>query len=94
MFVANVIGQVISTIKHPAYRATKLLIVQPVRPDGAADGPSVVAVDTAGVGIGERVLVVREGKAAMEILKVKNAPVRSLIVGVVDSMMTVHDTGE
>lgn len=94
MFVANVIGQVISTVKHPAYRATKLLVVQPVRPNGTADGPPVVAVDTAGVGIGETVLVVREGKAAMEILNVRNAPVRSLIVGVVDSMQTTYDTGE
>ena len=91
MFIARIIGQTISTIKHPAYHGTKLLVVQPLRPDGRPDGESVLAVDTVGAGVGEMVLVVREGRAAMDILNLTVSPIRSLIVGVVDTVTVAQD---
>jgi ethanolamine utilization protein EutN len=91
VFIGRVIGQTISTIKHPAYHGTKLMVVQPLRPDGRPDGESMLAVDTVGAGVGETVLVVREGKAAMDILKLTVSPIRSLIVGVVDTVTMARD---
>ena len=84
MFLAQVVGPVTSTIKHEAYANTKLMLVQPVTPDGAEAGDSLVAVDTVGAGVGERVIVLRQGVAAAQVLNVDLPPIRSVIAGIVD----------
>jgi ethanolamine utilization protein EutN len=84
MLLARVLGSIVSTIKHPAYDQTKLMVVQPIRPDGTPDGPSMLAVDSAGAGAGETVLVLRQGAAAARVLGMKLPPIRSVIVGIVD----------
>jgi ethanolamine utilization protein EutN len=84
MFLALVLGSVVSTVKHPAYNGTKLMIVQPLKPDGEAADDSLLAVDTVGAGPGEKVLVVRQGAAAAQVLGVPRPPIRSVIVGIVD----------
>ncbi len=84
MFLARVLGSIVSTVKHSDYNRTKLMIVQPITPNGEEDGPSAVAVDSVGVGKGETVLVLRQGAAAALVLNVKLPAVRSVIVGVVD----------
>ncbi len=84
MFLARVLGSVVSTIKHPAYDRTKLMVVQPENPDGTDSAPAMLAVDTVGAGAGEKVLVLRQGAAAAQILGVELPPVRSVIVGIVD----------
>ena len=84
MLLAKGLGSVVSTVKHPSYRGTKLMVVQPVKPSGQADGASLLAVDTVGSGAGETVLVLREGRSAGDILKLKDPPIRSVIVGIVD----------
>ena len=87
MFLARVLGSVVSTIKHPAYDATRLMVVQPVRPDGADDGSAMLAVDCIGSGEGETVLVLRQGTAAAQVLGVESPPIRSVIVGIVDEVV-------
>ena len=84
MFLARVLGSVTSTIKHGDYNSAKLMVVQPITPDGKNDGASALAVDSAGVGRGETVLVLRQGAAAALVLNVELPAVRSVIVGVVD----------
>lgn len=84
MLLAKVLGSVVSTIKHPSYAGRKLMVVQPVQPSGAPEGGSMLAVDTVGAGAGETVLVLREGRAAGDILGLREPPIRSLIVGIVD----------
>jgi ethanolamine utilization protein EutN len=86
MVLAKVVGNVVSTIKHPAYRNTKLALVQPVLPDGNPRGNPIVAVDTMNAGQGELVLVTREGNAASRMIGYDNAPIRSIIVGIVDAV--------
>ncbi len=88
MIVAKVIGSVVSTIKHEAYNSTKLMIVHALDGNMDPSGTPFLAVDMAGAGEGEVVLVVREGHAARLALGVKLAPVRSLIVGIIDSVDT------
>ena len=63
MFLGRVIGTVVSTIKHPAYDDTKLMVVQPTDPDGSSHDAAIVAVDAVGAGVGEQVLVLRQGIA-------------------------------
>lgn len=86
MIIGRVVGSLVSTIKHRAYASTKLLLVQPLDLDGKEEGPDMVCVDTVGAGAGELVLVCKEGAAARQVLKMEYAPVRSLVIGIVDSV--------
>ena len=89
MIIGRVVGSLVSTIKHRAYASTKLLLVQPLDLEGNEDGPDMVCVDTVGAGAGELVLVCKEGAAARQVLKMEYAPVRSLVIGIVDSVESV-----
>lgn len=84
MILGRVIGQAVSTHKRPQFAAAKLLLVQPEAPDGTAVGAALLAIDSVGAGVSERVLVVIEGRAAGEALGQKLAPVDAAIIGIVD----------
>jgi ethanolamine utilization protein EutN len=84
MQIATVVGTVVATKKHPALLGAKLLLVQPETPEGEARGPVLLSIDSVGAGIGERVLVVIEGKAAGDALGRRGAPVDAAIVGIID----------
>ena len=85
MHIARVIGNLVSSHKHERFDGAKLMIVQPIDPDGTARGGVLLAIDSVGAGVGERVLVVTEGKAAgMALGKGPNSPVDAAIVGIID----------
>jgi len=84
--LARVIGTVVATQKHRAFEGAKLLLVQPVTPDDAPRGVPLLAVDSVGAGVTERVLIVLEGRAAGEALGRKGAPVDAAVIGIVDSV--------
>lgn len=86
MVLAKVTGTVVSTIKHPDYSGLKLLSVQPIDKQGQKNGESFLAVDNVQAGVGDTVLVMREGNGVRQILKKKNLPIRSIIVGIVDEV--------
>lgn len=86
MLIARVVGTVVSTQKHRKFEGAKLLLVQPVTLDDRARGPALLAVDSVGAGVHEKVLVVIEGRAAGEALGKKAAPVDAAIVGIIDSI--------
>ena len=92
MILARVLGSVVSTLKHPAYETAKLMVVQPVQPNGDDDGDTLLAIDTAGAGAGETVLVLRQGVAAAQVLGVDRPPIRSVIVGIVDQVLCEPET--
>jgi ethanolamine utilization protein EutN len=85
MILGKVKGMIVSTIKHQCYVNKKVMLVQPITPEGVPKPGTMVAVDTVGAGEGDIVLVASEGRAAMEILSYPSRiPLRSLIVGIVD----------
>jgi microcompartment protein CcmK/EutM len=84
MTLGRVVGQIHSTVNHPFYEARKLLVVERIRPDGSAAGGYLIAVDSVDAGTGDQVLVLDEGNGARQVLESANAPVRSVIVGIVD----------
>ncbi|GMV43374.1 MAG: hypothetical protein AMXMBFR64_50900 [Myxococcales bacterium] len=86
MTLGRVIGTVTSTVKHPTYVGHKLMVVQPIDEHGTDCGEVVLAVDTVQAGVGDRVLVMREGNGVRQILREKVLPIRSLIVGIVDAV--------
>jgi len=86
MLVAKVVGNVWATRKHPTLKGRKMMLIKPFEPmTGQYCGETALAVD-AGVdaGIGDTVLILDEGGSARKILKDDNAPVRTVICGVVD----------
>jgi microcompartment protein CcmK/EutM len=86
MILGRVIGSITSTINHPFYDAKKLLVVERIDAAGASLADYVIAVDTMGAGAGERVLVLDEGDGARQVFASTDAPVRSVIVGIVDDV--------
>ena len=84
MFLARVIGNVVSTIKHPALQGRKLLVVERLNESGASVGDSLLAVDSVDAGTGDTVLVVDEGGSAAIVTGLPEPPIRTVIVGVVD----------
>lgn len=90
MQIARVVGTVVSTQKHRKLEAAKLLLVQPLGLDESPRGTPLLTVDSVGAGVGERVLVVIEGRAAVSALRRTAAPVDAAIVGIVDRV----DLGE
>jgi microcompartment protein CcmK/EutM len=82
--IARVVGTVVSTQKHPKFEGAKLLLVQPLNPDGSPRGTALLAIDGVGAGVDEKVLIVLEGRAAGEALGRKGAPVDAAIIGIID----------
>ncbi|NLB66479.1 MAG: EutN/CcmL family microcompartment protein [Lentisphaerae bacterium] len=88
MIIGKVLGNLHSTIHHPFYGNRKILLVERIEPDGTPLPGYVVAIDQAGAGPGETVLVLDEGNGARQVLEDKDGPVRSVIVGIVDEIAT------
>lgn len=86
MYIGRVTGTVVATVKHGAFNGRKLLIVDKLNPDGSDAGSYDICVDTVQAGVDDRVLVLDEGNGARQILKEKTAPVRAVIVGIVDEV--------
>ena len=88
MKLGRVAGTVVSTICAPAYAERKLLICDLVEPSGAATGDYLIAIDTVGAGPGEPVLILVEGNSARQVLEWPDAPVRAVVVGIVDEVQS------
>lgn len=82
MFIAKVIGVVVSSCKEENLISQKLLMVQDIKDIGTKK--SLIAVDGVGAGIGEIVLVVYEGGAARHVINSKDAPINLAVIGIVD----------
>jgi ethanolamine utilization protein EutN len=81
--LARVVGTVTSTINVPVYDGRKLLLCDLVGPDGSPADGYLIAVDTVGAGAGEMVLLIDEATRPARSWR-HDAPVRALIVGIVD----------
>lgn len=85
MRLAQVIGNVVATVKDPGLHSQKLLIIQPLTAGRRPEGNPLVAVDAAGVGVGEEVFFVRGKEASFAFLP-DDVPADICIVGKVDSI--------
>ena len=86
MILGKVVGTVVTTISHPHYKGRRLLVVQPLGLEGEAADEDFLAQDNTHAGIGDTVLVNREGNGARQALNNPDACVISVIVGIVDSV--------
>ncbi len=84
MQIARVVGQAVSTVKHPSLKGWRLLLVQPLTPDKTPDGEPLLAIDNLGAGTAHRVIISNDGAGARELVGIKNSPVRWMVLGVCD----------
>ena len=85
MFLGRVVGCVVSTIKDPALKGQRLLIVQPLKPDLSATGKRSVMLDAVGVGASELIYWCRGRESSFPFLPAE-VPSDGTIVGVVDDL--------
>ncbi len=84
MYLAKVIGKVVSVVKHPAYQNRTLLLIQPLSLKSQLVRTPTMAVDYVGAGEGDTVIVGAGPGVAQEVFGVEDAPIRELIMGIVD----------
>lgn len=86
MKIGRVAGTVVSTICSPVFEDRKLLLCDLLTPEGEPAGDYTIAVDVVDAGVGETVLIIDEGNSARQVVQWENAPIRAVIVGVVDEI--------
>jgi len=86
MILGKISGSIHSTINHKFYDNRKLLVVDKLDLKGNPTADYLIAVDHVGAGSGETVLVIDEGNSARSIVNNDIAPIRSIIVGIVDNV--------
>jgi len=86
MKLARVVGNVVSTINTTDFEDRTLLLCDLLDPDGTPSGGYQIAVDSVGAGAGETVLLLDEGNGARQVLNAPGAPIRTVIVGIVDEV--------
>ena len=86
MKLARVVGNVVSTINSPDLDDRTLLLCDLLGPTGEPSGGYQIAVDAIGAGAGEMVLLIDEGNSARQVLRAPGAPIRTVVVGIVDAV--------
>jgi microcompartment protein CcmK/EutM len=89
--LGRVVGNVVSTINVRDLEDRTLLLVDLVGPDGELSGGYMIAVDNIGAGAGETVLMIDEGNGARQVLRAPGAPIRTVIIGIVDEVTHTVD---
>jgi microcompartment protein CcmK/EutM len=84
MTICRVTGSVVSTHKNDHLVNRKIMVVQPLTLEGSPQGSDMLAIDEVDAGIGDLVLVMREGGSARIVFNDKKIPVQAVIVGVID----------
>ena len=87
MFLARIIGRVVSTVKQPTLHAIPLQWLQPVNAAGQDKGSPIVAADTFGLGPGELCYYITAREASIALWKLDVA-VDAAVVGKVDRVDT------
>jgi len=88
VYLARVLGNMISSDKYGAYEGRKLLIVQRLDLDQKPSGPATMAIDYVGAGEGDLVLVGAAPGLASTVFGIPKAPMRELVMGIVDRVET------
>ena len=84
MQIGRVVGQAVSTVKHPSMSGWRLLVVQTLTAEGKEDCEPLLAIDNLGSGVGSRVIVSNDGAGARELVGARNSPVRWMVLGICD----------
>lgn len=85
MLIGRVVGDLTATQKHATHEGCKILLVQPLNLDGTDRGGAMVALDAVDAGVGDQVLIVTDGFAAMTAVgRPAGSPIDVAVIGVID----------
>jgi microcompartment protein CcmK/EutM len=84
MLLARVEGNVVATRKHPSFEGWRLVICQPINRAGHAEAAPLVAIDSLGAGLRQRVIISSDGAAARHAVGDPKSPARWMIIGILD----------
>jgi microcompartment protein CcmK/EutM len=84
--IGQVAGTVVSTISAPIFDGRKLLLCDIVTPRGEPTGDYTIAADSIDAGVGDLVLILDEGSSARQIVGETVAPIRAMVVGIIDEI--------
>jgi ethanolamine utilization protein EutN len=85
MQLGHVVGHAVSSVKHASMHGWRLLVVQLLTDAGKPDGEPILAIDTLGAAVGQRVVASNDGSGARQLVGQKNSPVRWLVLGICDT---------
>lgn len=83
MQLGIVCGTLVASRKDERLEGINLLVIQPITPDGAPAGKTLIATDSVGAGPGERIFWVKS-REAMHPFGPLEVPTDATIVGIVD----------
>ena len=86
MLIGRVVGNLVATQKNAKLEGSKLLLVQPLDLKGEPKGATVIAIDGVDAGIGDKVLLIQDGRSAQLVLGKGVAAVDAAVIGVVDAV--------
>jgi ethanolamine utilization protein EutN len=86
VIIARVVGHITATQKQAEHEGAKILLIQPLDLDNQPVGDAIAALDAVDAGVGDRVLAVQEGFAAMTSVGRQEAPIDAAVIGVVDAV--------
>ena len=91
MILAKVTGTVVTSISTPDYKNRRMLVVQPLVMEGETANEDFIALDNTQAGIGDTVLINREGNGNRQVLGNPDSCVNSVIVAIVDSVYIARE---
>ncbi len=86
MELSKVVGTVVTSVGHEHYKNRRILVVRPLSTQVESSSDDFIALDNTQAGIGDTVLVLREGTGARQILENPQGSIISVIVGIIDSV--------
>jgi len=84
MRIAKVIGNTYATLKHERLKGIKLMIIQPVNPDGGVSGEAIIVADYLNTSVGNLVFWIGDGSTICKITGERSIPLRGCILGIID----------
>lgn len=84
MVLARVEGSVTATRKHPSFQGWRLLLCQPIGLDEQPQGAPLVAIDSYGAGMHQKVIISSDGLTARTMVGDNFSPARMIVIGVLD----------
>lgn len=86
MILGRIVGSLVSTIHHRIIDDQRVLVAERLDKNGKPTGGYVITLDVVGSGYGETVLILDEGNGARQVLDDEAAPIRSVVVAIVDDI--------
>ncbi len=92
MLIAQVIGNLVSTVKTESHASLKMLALRQVNLKGKLEGSTFLAVDSGQAGVGDLCLICVEGGSIQQILNRKNTAINAAVIGIIDFIETKEGT--